>query len=233
LAEDPEAAYYQTIEEYFVSRRGDPLFLSNADWLLVRKWRRDEIPLRVVLRGIGDALDGHAHSWGRHRKVGSLAYCASEVDAARDRWRRALDIGGEPGLDVARGLERVAESLWEASGLGPRASAIVTRIARELAELRAPVFSEVEPWLAAAEAELVATIAEEDGEPVVAEVEGEVAALLAPYRGRMPERVLRQIREDSRSRRLLERHALPRLSLFHIEGLHSRPEGEPPGGRTP
>ena len=28
----PEAAYYQTVEEFFVSRRGEPL-LSNADWL--------------------------------------------------------------------------------------------------------------------------------------------------------------------------------------------------------
>jgi hypothetical protein len=59
---DPEAAYYQEIEEFFVSRRGDPLTLSNADWLLIRKWRKEEVPLRIVLRGIADALDGHAHS---------------------------------------------------------------------------------------------------------------------------------------------------------------------------
>ena len=77
-----EAAYYQSIEEFFVSRRGDPLFLSNADWLLIRKWRRAGLPLRIVMRGITDALDGHAHSWGRKRKVGSLAYCAAEVDAS-------------------------------------------------------------------------------------------------------------------------------------------------------
>jgi hypothetical protein len=232
LAEDPEAAYYQSIEEFFVSRRGDPLFLSNADWLLVRQWRKDEIPLRVVLRGIGDALDGHAHSWGRHRKVGSLAYCASEVEAARDRWRRALDLGGEPGVDVGRGLARIRESLRRASGLGPRASAIATRIARELAERRAPLFSEVEPWLAAAEEELVKAVAEEDGALEVAAVEAEVESLLAPYRGRMPERVLRQIRQESRSRRLLDRHDLPRLSLFHVEGLDAGVEGEPRGGRT-
>ena len=30
------------------------------------------------------------------RKVGSLAYCAAEVDAARERWQRALAAGGEP-----------------------------------------------------------------------------------------------------------------------------------------
>ena len=40
----PEATYYQSIEEFFVSHRGDPLFLSNADWHLIRKWRQDRLP---------------------------------------------------------------------------------------------------------------------------------------------------------------------------------------------
>ena len=48
------------MEEFFVSRRGDPLILSNADWHLIRKWRTAGLPLRVVLRGITDALDSHA-----------------------------------------------------------------------------------------------------------------------------------------------------------------------------
>src|SRR5207247_1125333 len=119
-AADPEAAYYQAIEEYFVSRRGDPLFLSSADWHLIRKWRQAGIPLRVVLRGIRDALDGHAHSWGRERKVGSLAYCEQEVEVARERWGRSLALGQEPGLDAAGALRGFARHLERAQGLGPR-----------------------------------------------------------------------------------------------------------------
>ena len=46
-------------------------------------------------------------------------------------------------------------------------------------------------------------------------MEAEVEAVLAPYRSRMPEKVIEQIREDARARRLLEAHGLPRLSLFH------------------
>lgn len=227
MSADPEAAYYQGIEEFFVSRRGDPLFLSNADWLLVRKWRREEIPLRVVLRGIADALDGHAHSLGRHRKVSSLAYCASEVDAARDRWRRALDLGGEPALDVGRGVLKLADLLGRGIGLGPRSAATAARIRVELAEAADATLSDIEPRLAAAEAELLAAIAQEDGDAALEGVEREVEALVAPYRGRMPERVLGQIREDSRARRLLERHGLPRLSLFHLEDLREGSEEAP------
>ncbi|HSD27573.1 MAG TPA: hypothetical protein VLL75_09720 [Vicinamibacteria bacterium] len=229
MSADPEAAYYQGIEEFFVSLRGDPLFLSNADWLLVRKWRREEIPLRIVLRGIRDALDSHAHSLGRHRRVGSLAYCASEVEAARDRWRRALDLGAEPGLDVGRGLAQLVDLLGRAVGLGPRAAAAAARIRAELGEAAGATLSEVELRLSAAEAALLAEIRHEDGEAVFAAVEREVEALVAPYRGRMPERVLGQIREDSRARRLLEHHGLPRLSLFHLEDLHGDAQPTPVG----
>jgi hypothetical protein len=232
VPDDPEAAYYQTIEEYFVSLRGDPLLLSNADWLLIRKWRKEEIPLRIVLRGIKDALDGHAHSWGRRRTVGSLAYCANEVEAARARWRHAVDAGREPGINVGRALAALVAALQGATELGPAASAVAARIGGDLTAILHAALSEVEPRLAVAEAELVAAIERDDGRAVSAEVDREVDALLTPYRGRMPERVLHQLRADSRSRRLLERHSLPRLSLFHLDTLHAS-DAQPGDGRTP
>ena len=110
-AADPEAAYYQTVEEFFVSRRGDPMLLSNADWLLIKRWRTQGVPLRIVLRGIADALDAHAHSWGRHRRVGSLRYCEAEVERARERWERATGDGEAGRPDVGGTLEALATAL--------------------------------------------------------------------------------------------------------------------------
>jgi hypothetical protein len=217
---DPEAAYYQDVEEFFVSRRGDPLMLSNADWLLVRRWRSEGVPLRIVLRGIEDALDAHAHSFSRHRKVGSLAYCANEVDAARDRWRQALDVGREErgGLDVAAGLRRLAEALDQARDLGPRAREVASRLASELRAAPTSLrLADAEPALAEAEGELLGVLREEAGSAVEAKIDDTVEKVLGPYAGRMPARVLEQIRTDSRTRRWLDRHGLPRLSLFHLE----------------
>lgn len=215
---DPEAAYYQTVEEVFVSRRGDPLFLSNADWNLVRKWRVAGIPLRVVLRGVRDALDSHAHGWSRDRKVGSLAYCAREVEAARERWERALAFGSDPGLDAASTLRGFALDLEQARGLGPRARAAADRAARELrARADGGRLAELTPWLAALEEGLVAAIRGEAGADRVAALEAEVDASLAAWRSRMPARVVEQLRRESVTRRLLESHGLPRLSLFHVE----------------
>jgi hypothetical protein len=215
---DPEAAYYQTVEEFFVSRRGDPLFVSNADWLLIRKWRSEGIPLRIVLRGIADALESHAYSWGRAQKVGSLAYCAAEVDAARERWQRAISLGTEEGLDARAALHGFADVLEAARGLGPRAAAVahdLPRVLRDRAEEALDIAS-LEPWLAAREAELVAAIEGDEGEDAVQRLQAAIAADLMPYRDRMPERVLSRIREDSLRRRQLEAHGLVRLSLFYL-----------------
>jgi len=217
VATDPEAAYFQSVEEFFVSRRGDPLFLSNADWTLVRHWRKQGIPLRIVLRGIGDALDSHAHSWGRARKVTSLAYCEAEVEAARERWERALSLGQEEGADLSGFLQGLADALDRANALGPAAQDLARTTAQGLSERAASGLSprEVEPWLSARERELVAALRQDDAKQAK-HLEREVDRDLAPYASRMPAKVLLQVREESLRRRLLESHGLPRLSLFHL-----------------
>lgn len=217
-AADAEASYYQAVEEYFVSRRGDPLFLSNADWLLIRRWRSEGVPLRVVLRGVGDALDGHAHSWSRTRKVGSLAYCRAEVERAAERWRRALSLGEEPGTGLAEALLGFAAGLDASRGLGPRAAAGARALAGRLREWAAatPDLRELEPALSAAERRLVEALTEEDGPEAAAADESAVDGELAPYSGRMPEKVLAQVRRESLARRVLARHGLPRLTLLSL-----------------
>jgi hypothetical protein len=218
-AREPEAEYYQSVEEFFVSRRGDPLFLSNPDWLLVREWRRAGIPLRIVLRGIADALDAHAHSFSRTRKVGSLAYCKAEVETARERWERAVGPGEEAAASPRDHLGHLAAQLEDARLPGERAAAVARLAASELTrrasqEVR---LREVEPRLQELEARLVAALAEDMGEAAADEVRAEAERALAPYRERLPERLLREVSAEAFARRMLERHGLPRLSLVVLE----------------
>jgi hypothetical protein len=215
---DPEAAYYQAVEEYFVSRRGDPLFLSNADWNLVRQWRLSGLPLRIVLRGIRDALDVHAHGWSRNRKVGSLAYCVHEVDAARERWERALALGREDSLGAAAALRGFAADLESARDLGPGARAVASELAREMRE-RADGgrLEDLTGWLVERETRLLAAISAEEGADRRAALEAEVDAGLERWRARMPAPVVDGLRREQIARRRLEAHGLPRLSLFHLE----------------
>jgi hypothetical protein len=217
LHRDPDAEYFQAIEEFFVSRRGDPLFLSNADWVLIRRWRELGLPLRVVQRGISDAMDSHDHSWSRHKKVGSLRYCSAEVDTAADRWRRALAGGhDEPALSGALG--GIAAALRASTTLGPRAQAVAAAVADELtARVESnPAPESLEGWLREAEARLLAAIDEDTPEAARRALAEEVERDLTPYGERLPAKVLAQVRAESHARRRLEQHALPRLSLWAL-----------------
>ena len=213
---EEDATYYQSVEDHFVSKRGAPLFLSSEDWLLVRQWRRHGVPLRIVLRGITDALDAHAHSWGRDRKVAKLTYCAAEVEAATERWVRAMAPGAEAGIDVESKLEGLAQVLERASGLGRKAAAAARRICKGLRErASSPATASLEGWLIERERVLLRALEADLGPDELARLLGEIDSDLARYRGRMPERVLEQVHAEAVARRLLERHRLTRLSLFH------------------
>ena len=216
---DAEAAYYQAVEEYFVARRGDPLFLSNADWNRVRGWRLAGLPLRIVLRGIRDALDAHAHGWSRDRKVKSLAYCRVAVEAAGERWQRALALRGDEGADALAALRAFASELEQARGLGPRGTPLASALAVELRErASAGALDEITGWLGEREGRLIAAIGDDLGRERLREIEADVDAGLERWRARMPAKVVETLRRESLARRLLETHGLPRLSLFHLEG---------------
>lgn len=219
MSADAEAAYYQAVEEYFVSHRGDPLFLSNADWNRVRAWRLAGLPLRIVLRGIRDALDAHAHGWSRERKVKSLAYCEPAVEAVGERWRRALALGGDELQDASQALVGFASDLERARDLGPRGLEAAAELAGELRQRAgAGSLDAVTAWLAEREARLIAAIGADVGPERMTALAAEVEDSLERWRARMPERVIETLRRESLARRVLEAHGLPRLSLFHLEG---------------
>ncbi len=213
-----ETAYYRTVEEFFVERRGPPLVISNADWTLVRRWRRAGLPLRVVLRGIADALDAHAHSFARDQPVSSLRYCEAEVELARERWQRALAGAGPTDLDLGAGLEALAQGCQAARERLP--PVLARRLDELTAALRARACDpgariDLETWLAAEEAELVKRLCRAaGGAELRARLEVEIEADLVPYRQRLPAPVLKQVRTEALARRVLEEHGLPRLSLF-------------------
>jgi hypothetical protein len=219
LSPDPEAEYYQAVEEYFVSRRGDPLFLSNAEWGLVRTWRLAGLPLRVVMRGIRDALDAHDHGFSRDRKVKSLAYCKLAVETAGERWQRALALRGDERQDAVAALRAFANELEQARGLGARGKPLASAIAEELRErASAASLDEVTAWLREREDRLIGAIGDDLGGERLREIEADVDAGLERWRSRMPAKVVETLRRESLARRLLETHGLPRLSLFHLEG---------------
>ena len=54
--EDPELAYYRSVEDLFATLRGTPHTLSPRDFQLLRGWWRDEVPLAAVVTGLTEVF---------------------------------------------------------------------------------------------------------------------------------------------------------------------------------
>ena len=235
--------YFTEVEERFQQRRGSLLLLSTLDWALIETWRDAGVPLGAVLRGIDEAFDKYEarKTKGRARRVNGLAWCAQAVMEATEQMREAATgVGGQESAAegqtdgatlerdrVARHLERCREQLLRADSLLPAAARVLAEgTAGRLGEL---VAASVNPDAEAASPEalegvlraleqklvamLLATLPDEELQALRAQADREIA----PYRSRMQALQIRQIREQFLEKRLLEKYALPRLSLFYMQ----------------
>jgi len=219
-SDDDDIAFYRDIERAFVERRGDPLFISNADWVYLAKLRKKGIPMRVVLRGVTDAFDSHQHSFARKQKVRSLKFCEGEIDAAVDRYRRAMHADGPGARGVKPALEILAQRVSD-STLPEPVAATALEIAAAIRELAAHAHGaandEIDAKLAAHEARLFASIANAVGPDVRTDAEQSARAATAAYKGRMPAPVYEDLIAETVRRRVLQRFGLPRLLLSEAE----------------
>lgn len=208
-AAPPEVAYFRGIEEEFLARRGGPLVLSTADWHLMWKWHEAGIPLRVVLRGIADAFEGHAHSWSRDKPVRSLRYCSDEVQRAKERWRRALALQESEALDSSSAPRSLAEA-WEKARLPSEFDPVREHV---VATLHAgPGGEDAAAWLRSLERDVVARFSHGLGNDVMQAIRSAAEADLATYKTRIPARTFESIVRESVTRRLFERLRVPRLA---------------------
>ncbi len=218
-APEPEIAYFRDIERAFVERRGDPLFISNADWVFLAKLWKKGVPMRVVLRGMTDAFDAHAHSFARKQKIRSLKFCEDQINAAVDRYRRALQAEGPS----RRGLRGALQALEERVGALPAQPELADAVAEArrallaIAEAASDKEFTADKALSGVEDRLVEAGAKSLGAPVLAEIEQVSRDATAAYKSRMPAKVYETLIGESVRRRILQRFGLPRFLLAEIE----------------
>lgn len=223
--------YFTEIEERFQQRRGSILLLSTLDWALIETWREAGIPLEAALRGIDDAFDKYEarQRRGRMRAINGLAWCAQAVMEAVEAMKEA-SVGAQgagaasdvaPGFEherVAAHLNRCADELERADG-GGMVAQIAGQTAARLRELvREPTqnLEELERGLTVMEEKLFGALTMTAPDEEMVALREESARELAPYRGRMKTEQIRQVEQQFLRKRLLEKHKLPRLSLFYM-----------------
>lgn len=241
--------YFTEIETRFQQRRGSILMLSTLDWALIETWREAGVPLEAVLRGIDSAFDKHdvqkLRSARRPRKVNGLAWCAQAVLEATAQSREAA-IGAAPTATEPResGFEaaRIARYLAHNAALLEAAAAKLTlpalaETAARLRELTAALSSptdnlqpatgnleDTDRTLTILEEKLVAALLTATPEDQLVALRAQADRELAPYRGKMQAVQIKQVQQQFLQKRLLEAHALPRLSLFYMPHEDSEPD---------
>ena len=227
--------YFTEIEEHFQQRRGGILLLSTLDWALIETWKDAGVPLEAALRGIDNAFERYEKRPSK-RKVNSLAYCAQEVLAAAEEMKEAV-VGISSGEtrrrsgfqvgEVAVFLRRNADQLLAAQlpeGHGISGLAVAKDTAVKLHELasemesgKAPLrLEDLERRLTVLEEKLFAVLLALTPDEEIVAVRSEADRELAPYRNKMPAAQIDQLQKQYIHKRLLEKCALPRLSLFYM-----------------
>jgi hypothetical protein len=223
--------YFSEIEEHFQRRRGSILICSPLDWALMELWKEAGIPVEAVLRGIDAAFDKYDRRAKKTRKVNSLAYCQQEVLAAVEDLQEAAtgskrDPGATtiPNAALAEYFERNAHQLDACKHPSAAVLALTAAQAATLRELAAemkanPVpadLEDLERRMTVAEEKLFAALWSNASDDELLEARTQAEHELAPYRGKMSAAQIDQLLRQYGNKQLLERHNLPRLSLFYL-----------------
>ena len=222
--------YFTEIEEHFQRRRGTMLLLSTLDWALIETWKDAGIPLEAVLRGIDTTFESYERRPRKgQRKVNGLAYCSQEVlAAAEDMKEAAVGVASPPGRDraafdpkeIAAYLARNAGQIEQAK-LPDTARPLATETARSLRDLAAglsaaPRLEDLERRLTVMEEKLFAVLLAGTPDEELVALRAQAEREIAPYRSKMPGAQIQQLHKQYVHKMLLERHGLPRLSLFYM-----------------
>ncbi len=211
--------YFTEIEEHFQRARGTSLFLlSPLDWALVESWKNAEVPLEAVLRGIDAAFEKWRGRKVKTQMVNSLAFCAQAVlteaqvmsGAARPR-REAPP----PPFAVEELRSYLAANAAALPAEYAEVAASLNKLAGEVEQHYADLEA-LEQRLTVLEEKMLATARTRQTDDEMLASRQDLDRQLRPYRGKMTADQLSMLERQFLERRLLEKAALPRLSLFYL-----------------
>jgi hypothetical protein len=205
----PEASketYFQEIEAHFALRRGTPFILSPKDWLLMKKWHEDGVPLPIVIEAIDTVFERNETS-GRKKVISSLSYCRHSI---KELWvdRQNLYVGAGDAAHEA-GPEALLESLAVHLETSDVAAPFAARIRALAAERSVP---KIEERLIDLERELIDAFIAADPAAITA-IRADIATALGDT-SRLDETTRARTEEANLRRLVREKFGLPRLTLF-------------------
>lgn len=216
--------YFTEVEEAFVRRRGQQLFISSKDWALIEHWKDRGIPLHVAIRGIEDVFDTRERS-GNLGKVSTLSYCSSAIEEGFLAWS-ASQVGAstadydESTFSRASIQDHIDTVLVALAALRrPEIVEDVQIAIYRLAELRRTMSDDpeaVDRSLADIEAHLDTAMLTHWNPKEFDALEYEVQEQLKGYKSAMEEDAYNNTASLMLLKKLREVSGIPRMSLFYL-----------------
>ncbi len=228
--------YYTEIEEHFWQKRGAHLLVSTLDWAVIESWQKAGLPLEVVFKGIDRAFERYEPA-KRGRPIKSLLYCVDAVAQVAEEAREAAagrapsapaaerPSGFDPG-EVASYFRANAAALRAAAQRASPNAALAQAFADIAAALEALAeqpatastrnLEDLERHLTVFEEKLLGALTQATSADELVDLRRDLERSLAPYRRRMKAAQLALIESQFLQKKLFERYALPRLSLFYL-----------------
>jgi hypothetical protein len=196
--------YFTEIERFYQSKRESFSLLSTLDWVLIENWKEQGIPLELVLKGMERAFSR------AKRKINSLAYCVRAVEEVCEE-QKELTIDA-PHLSDFNENEVSAYLVQLARQVEP----FDRSIAESISQISAEDLKLAEYELSALEEKLIAQLKVNTDAKTMVELKRNLESELNPFRSTMTAPQLAMVEQQLWRRKLLEKYALPRLSLFYL-----------------
>jgi len=196
--------YFTEIERFYQSKRASFTLLSTLDWVLIENWKEQGVPLEVVLKGIDRAFSR------AKRRINSLAYCVKAVEEVCEERKQlqveAPDLPDFQQEELNAYIAKLADDVVR----------VDEGIAASIRSLDTTDLRIAEQSLSALEEKLIAKLKFTAPDATMMEIKREVDEELNPFRSTMTAAQLMMLEQQMWRRKLLERHNVPRLSLFYL-----------------
>jgi len=206
--------YFTEVEQFYQTKRKSFTLLSTLDWVLVESWKESGVPLEIVLKGIDRAFS-HAK-----REITSLAYCVGPVaQVLKEEKEGRLEPPKLPEIsadETSKYLNDLATKVEAVGGVFPDFGSKFSAIAATVRSVDVTQFQQAEQELSALEEKVIALlkIASEDSALVL--IKQSVDAAQTLFLATMTTDQLAMLEQQLWRRKLMEKHNVPRLSLFYL-----------------
>ena len=215
--------YIEEVENYFCRKKGKSLILSPKDWILIKKWFIDEIPLPLILQGIDITFANNPNP----KRINSISYCEPEILSLWELHKenmigsiRKEDLKDAPTFILDR-INEIVNILSEKVKRG-RNKSIYTHVLSLFNNINC-ILLENKQTLTFLNAEeqfnqnqkeitryLIKCLDVKDN----SEIEDKIESELKPYKKRMPQKTFEETKEQLLQKEVLKKFSLTNIGLY-------------------